>query len=152
MSVSIPNYQVQPLLEFLFNMELSGRQSRMRTRLIRLLEDHLVNEIQAENKILLDECAEKDENGEFVYNQATGMIALLPHKAEEYHREYEDLMKERFYLEINDKNVPIITEIYHILDTNQSPLSGQLATFYDEWCDIFEEAAERCGVEIGGGI
>ncbi len=62
----IKKYEIGELQSFLFNLILNSKESRMRTRFIKLLEDQ-IELLMVERQQLINDYAQKDENGEILH-------------------------------------------------------------------------------------
>ena len=63
----IQNSEIEEFATFILSLKLKGSENRMRSRLVKKLQDHL-KVIQEEHKELLDEYCKKDEKGNFNHN------------------------------------------------------------------------------------
>ena len=137
------NYEIDGLCKFLYEIELSGKSSRMRTRFVRLLESYLTNVIQADRKAMFNEYAMKDESGEFLLNETQTEVILIPEKQDKFHAEMNELMNEDFILDETDANREMILITGNALFECDIKLNKEDAIIYDKWCEEFENAIER---------
>ena len=93
------NREIESLGKFLFNLELSGKQSRMRSRFINILDEYLTNTIQQERIAILKTYSMKDEQGEILVNESGNEAILISGKEDDFYRELEELLNEHFILE-----------------------------------------------------
>lgn len=142
------NYEVEDLANLLFNLSLKGKDSRMRTRFVTLLEHQLNNIIIKEEKELIDQYAKKDEEGNIVTDQEnSNVFELKKETAQEYHEERHSLLNEYFYIEENESNKMVILTVAEIILEGDFEVSGKMAKQYDEWCEQFEAVAVDYGVD-----
>ncbi|MET4561050.1 hypothetical protein [Lysinibacillus parviboronicapiens] len=140
----IKNYEIGELQAFLFNLILKGKESRMRTRFIKLLEQQL-NQVNQERQQLVDEYAEKDENGEILYN--TEIVdekeIELPIFTEEAEKEVQQqiltLLHEDFIIEETAEKIDMLHILQEIVLNCDLEFTGKKATLFDRFCEIFED-------------
>lgn len=131
------NYEVAGFGEFLLDLKLKGKQSRMRTRFIRLLQDQL-NLVNEERNSLLDDYAAKDENGDFITEMIDGKESIVLENGEEYNLEMTKLMNEFFIIEETQERELMLNEVRNIVLECDLEFSGAEAVAYDRWCEIVE--------------
>ena len=134
------NYEVESFAEFLLSLELGGKQSRMRTKLCKVLVDR-IKEVDDDRLSLAKEFALKEKDGETPISEALddGRTVFKIDDEEGFSREYNVLMREEFIIEnTEDKKDMLETVKEAILNTNQV-FSGQSALQYDRWCEIVED-------------
>lgn len=140
------NFEVENFGLFLTGMNMTnGKQSRMRTRFIRLLTDRL-NVIKAEIHEIVKKHADKDEAGEPKYNvldEATGKIDYIVEDLESLEKEINDLWNEELVIEEGEdiRNM-LITVRNGVLDY-EGDLSGGKAILYDRFCEIVENVLQN---------
>lgn len=137
------NYELDAFSEVIFNINLKGKKSRMRTRLLKQISEYLEKTIQPEKDELFKQYAERDDNGEMIFSEDGSLIKIDPDKLDEFNQELQSLMNETYTLEENETNQEIITIVGNSLIDCELEFQGQMANFYDTWCEKFEEAIER---------
>lgn len=136
----IKNYEIAEFGEFLLELKLKGRQSRMRTRLVRLLQERL-DLINEERNDLLMDYATKDEDGNIVKEtDDDGEEYISLENGTEYNSEIQKLMLEEFILEETGEVKVIIDEVREIVLNTDMEFSGEEALAYDRWCDILDDS------------
>lgn len=138
--MKIKNSEVQHLGQLLFDLSLKGKMSRMRTRFVNILDLHLKEVIAAEQKMLVDQYAKKDEDGNFVVSkEREGDIVLKEETVREYHQEFDTLMSEYMYIDELEANKNMLLSVSEIMLEGDFEVSGEVAEMYDKWCEMFEE-------------
>lgn len=136
------NYELNLLAQLLFQMKLSGKKSRMRTRFILQVETYLKNTLEPELQVLVEEYGLRDIDNELIPS-IEGGYELIPEKAEEYHKEYNTILEEYYIVEVNETNRDMIQSIAEALLDCEIELSNDEAVLYDRWCEQFEMAVEK---------
>lgn len=136
----IKNYEVAPLGRFLFDLKLKGKESRMRTRFINILEKQL-ELINRERELLLSDYSKKDENGESIteYNEELKKDVVLLEDGETYNNEVLKLMNEDFIIEETADKIDMLQTVQGIVLNVDLEFSGQEAMQYDRFCQIVED-------------
>lgn len=140
----IKNYEIGELYSFLFNLILKGKESRMRTRFLKLLEDQL-NLINLERQQLISDYAEKDDHGEVLYNleQVDGKEMEVPIFTDDSEKEIQKqilaLLNEDFIIEETADKADILQTLQEIILNCDLEFTGKKATMYDRFCEIFED-------------
>lgn len=132
--LTIKNYQLVDLLEFLEKTALRPKASRVRSKLNRLLYAK-IQDLQSDELALLERFGKKDENGKIIEND--GAYTLLEATAAEYHRERRALMEESVSVnvdELGDKLRALMDE----LENSDITLSGKDAEVLDLLFDMLE--------------
>ncbi|WP_341323352.1 DUF1617 family protein [Solibacillus sp. FSL H8-0523] len=137
------NFEIDVLCKFLYEISLSGKSSRMRTRFVRLLENYSTNVIQNDRRAMFDEYAMKDEFGEFLLNETQTEVILIPETQDKFHAEMNELMNEDFILDETEANREMILITGNALLECDIKLNKDDAIVYDQWCEEFESAIER---------
>lgn len=152
-SFKIKNKFLVGLGSWLNELQLSGKESRERTRFVNLLVDRLTEneKFRAE---LIRKYAQKDEEGNPKKRMEEGageIWDLLPEDMEKYAKEYNEMMDEEFVIDVlegNKEKVKVVTDI--VLNTNYvfGPKEGDSAeekqakirqmNDYGIWCEAFE--------------
>ncbi|EJW14016.1 hypothetical protein PAV_141p01220 (plasmid) [Paenibacillus alvei DSM 29] len=132
------NEEVQHFANFLMTFELKGRESRMRTRFVKLLAERveLVNE---EHKELIRQYARFDENGEPIIVEIDGQKAYDVPDRTAFNKEYFLLLNEDFVIEENEERKEMLLFIKDVILNCDKTFKGREALEYDRWCDIADE-------------
>ncbi|MFG3431961.1 MULTISPECIES: hypothetical protein [Lysinibacillus] len=141
----IKNYEIGELQSFLFNLILKGKESRMRTRFIKLLEDQ-IELLKVERQQLINDYALKDENGEIVtetkeiHNKEEEIVLFQCEEAEkEAQMQIMLMMNEDFIMEETADKIEMLTVLQSIILNCDLEFTGNKAVLYDRFCEIFEE-------------
>lgn len=138
------NYEIEPLTIMLFNMSLKGKSSRMRTRMIKLLESYWQTTFHEEKTELITDYAQKDENGDIQFSDGDKTQALLiPEKIQEFNVEFNSLMNEPFVIDEVESNKELLISVANTFLSCEQEFTQQEATQFDNWCERFEEVIER---------
>lgn len=138
------NYELQPLIQLLFNIKLKGKESRMRTRLIDLLEHHLTGVVAKEEIALIEEYSLRNPDGSIkVDKNNPNLPCFLEGKEVEFSREHSELLSESFFIEENESNRMMILSVSNTMLNGDFEVSGAVAVLYDKWCDQFEKVKEN---------
>lgn len=135
--MKIQNGEIKAFSEFLLSLELKGKQSRMRTRFIRILEQQL-RMVSVEYKLLVQEYAHLDENKEPKTIMLNDVEVFDMKDLPSFQAEYEELMKEEFVILRDESNEEMLQAIAQMVLDCDSTFSGEQALQYDRFCDIVE--------------
>lgn len=134
----IQKKQVLGLGNWLGRLSLTGRESRMRTRFIAMLEEVLAN-IEKERKAMISDIAEKDDNGELkVVEEDDTRHYVIP---DELKAKFEADLNEMYdeYAELSGpESATIIQTVKNIVLNCEEMIDPTLAGSYDAWCSAFE--------------
>lgn len=136
--MKIKNGELEDFAKFLMSFELIGRESRLRTRLVKLLMEkfELVTE---EHKDLIRQFARFDENGEPYIIEVDGQRMYdVPDRAA-FNKEYFLLMNEDTIIEENEERKEMLLFIKELILNCGKAFKGKEALEYDNWCEIVEE-------------
>lgn len=132
------NYELKAFGDFLYELSLKGKDSRMRSRFIAILETQL-QLIANERDILLQDYAKKDENGEPIRDKdEEGQEFVILEDSLSFNLEVSKLMGEEFIIEIKNEKVEMIKTIQRIVFDVDKEFSGIEAERYNRFCDILE--------------
>lgn len=134
MEVKIENMIIERIVEMFFEMKLKGKKSRHRTKFIQFLTDK-VAEKEKNEKQLLEEYCEKDENGELKANEEGTHYDIKD--MDEYVRELQELNMEKVVFG-GSENEETIKVVRDILDECEEEYSGYDATIYNHLCELFK--------------
>lgn len=140
----IKNYEISELYAFLFNLILKGKESRMRTRFLKLLEDQL-NLVNQERQQLVADYAEKDENEEILYtkefiDEKEIEVPIFSTEAEkEVQSQILTLLQEDFIIDETADKIEMLQVLQEILLNLDLEFTGKRATLYNRFCEIFED-------------
>lgn len=137
MQVKIKNAYLGQAISLLFNLSLKGKQSRHRTKFIKLLDARLKEYAESEME-LLKEYAVLDDKGEIVQTEDKKGVKLKdPGQAAECQKELEELREEELVIEGGDAQGMLKT-VKAVLDECDKEFKGAEATTYDYLCEQFD--------------
>jgi len=132
--MQIKNKDISNTYTMLFDLELKGKTSRLRSRFNRLLHDHYNNTVQVEENELRNQYAIKDENNKIIIDDKGNFKVT-----EEYLNEMNILLNEELHIDLNESNKEMLLTVANLfLDEELITVSGELAETYDSVCEQFE--------------
>lgn len=137
MNLNIKNYELETFAYMLYEMKLGGKKSRMRTRLFKVLQNHL-NDLKEANEALIEEYAVHDENGELIRTK-DNQFQLDEQTADEYFKELDTLHNEENIIEINEATQDMVLTVAKSFLEEDVALNQNEATIYDNICEQLEE-------------
>jgi hypothetical protein len=137
MEIKIKNSYLSESIEFLYNLSLKGKQSRHRTRFVKLLQSKL-KQVGEEEVELLKEYAGVDDNGE-INRHESGSFAI--EDVVGFNKQQNELFNEDFIIEGGDYHGMLKT-VKEILFDYDGEVSGKTAEVFDYLCEIFEKGEE----------
>jgi len=137
MKVSIKYSHIGESINFLYNLTLKGKQSRHRTRFVKVLQEKL-KAISEEELELVKEFAGVDEEGN-PNTKEDGSFAIEDVKG--FVAQQKELFEEVFVIEGGDHHGMLKT-VKEILLNYDEEISGKQAEVFDYLCERFEEGGE----------
>ena len=152
MLYKIQNKYTLGLAAWLNELELSGRDSRYRTRFVNILRDR-VKEYQTERRSIISQFVEIDKDGKFKIRKEEGVdiLDVKDDDREKLETQLQELEEEEFVVKIDATNKNEFEAVKKlVLDTdykfgpgeNINELERQAkirqADDYNEWCKTFE--------------
>ena len=131
--MKLKNSEINGLAEFLASEKLVKKQSRMRTKFLKLLNE-AINETEGFRKELLEKYSKKDDEGEALIDNNSYVLE----DAEAFNKEYLELMNEEFIIDETESKREMLQHIKRILDNTETEFDGVKAFQYDTWCEAFE--------------
>ena len=131
--MKIKNSGISGLAEFLASEKLVKKQSRMRTKFLKLLNE-VINETEGFRKELLEKYSKKDDEGEALIDNNSYVLE----DAEAFNKEYLELMSEDFIIDETESKREMLQHVKRILENTETEFEGVKAFQYDSWCDAFE--------------
>jgi len=137
--MEIYNAELEPFINYLLSFELSGKNSRMRTRLCKLLGKRQV-EVEEERMLLLKENCNLDDKGEIkvVYDDELKREVYDVVDRGAFKKEFASLMAEKFIYEIDENTIDMFNIVKEIVLNDERVYKGQEAIEYDRYCEIVE--------------
>lgn len=139
----IKNAEIQGFVEFLMGLQLNGKQSRMRTRLCKLLGDQ-IRQMDEERMELIKINGEVGEDGNpvTIRDEETGSMVYKINNQEQFRKDYEQLLSEDFIMDETEERMAMLLEVKDIVFNVDGVFSGDEALVYDRWCEIVEGIGE----------
>lgn len=142
MKVEIEYSKLIAAINFMYDLRLVRKQSRMRRRLIKILSERL-EEVENDRKELLIEHSKKDEKGEAIIKpdgnyDVKDMVA--------FSNDLKELYSEKLIIEGEDNREMIRTIKEVLRKFENEEYQGETSEIYDYLCDQF-----RIDEEIEGG-
>ena len=138
MYLVMKNFELKVFGDFLYGMTLKGKESRMRSRFIAIIEAQL-ELIQKERDILLKDYAKTDESGQPVLNtDKDGKEFMVLNDAQSYNLEIAKLMQEELVIEVKDDNKEMLRIVAEAVLNTDKEFSGFEAESYNRLCDVLE--------------
>nr|WP_162306335.1 hypothetical protein [Brevibacillus laterosporus] len=136
--MKLANYELATLYKMLYELELTGKQSRMRTRFCKLLENR-INETQDERDKLIRQFAKYDENGQVVTQKDEKQKEYITiHDVNAFNKEMDILMREDFTLDETEERKDMLLTVSDIILNIETSFSKEDAISYDRYCEVFE--------------
>lgn len=132
------NYELEPFIEFLYNLKLVDRKSRMRTRFIRLLNEKL-QLLEDERLQLIREHARLDENGDPVIIVKDGKQVYDVKDIEKFNQAYMRLLHEEVVIDQTLERKDMLETVKDIVLNCGLEFEGEDQFKYDRWCEIMEQ-------------
>lgn len=140
------NFEIENFGQFLIAMNIKGgKQSRMRTRFIKVLNERL-SVIENERKELLEKHADKDEEGNPKYtivNEELGQVEYIVSDKGLLGKEITELWNEEFVIDESEANRDLLTTVKNAVLEYEGELSGAEAAIYDRLCEIIENVYQE---------
>lgn len=137
MRIELEKGLIAKTANFFFEMNLKGKQSRHRTKFVKLLQKHF-KEFSEDEKNLLEEHAERDESGEIKRGEQPGSYVI--ENKEAFMKDKIELFSEKIVFDAGEHEEMLKT-IARILEEYDGELNGADAELYDVLATEFEESA-----------
>lgn len=138
--MKIRNYELNDLQEFLMKFKLKGKETRLRTRFVRKLNEYL-NRMNDEHMDLIKAYANLDEEGNPIIVDIDGVrkYDMTKENLRSFNIEYSKLLSEKVIIVPNEENKEMLSFIKELILGCEMTFSGEEALKYDRYCDIVEE-------------
>lgn len=143
--LEIENKYLVDASELLKGMSLPAKDSRHRSKFVKLLEQAIF-ELNNSEMELAKEYGNLDENGELAITENGSFTCKTPEARKQFETERTDLLNEKVVIE-GGMFARNIDEIPRILNEYDGELSGKTAEVYDRLLDEFEKNTEEKGAE-----
>ena len=143
MKMQLRNNEIMFVIEFLMELKLKGQDSRLRTRLVRQLQEHYNSLVMAERQQLIEEYGVKDENGELkefpvTLEDGSEGLEYKIDDIESFNKEMDNLFAEHYTIVADENTEKMLTVVKKAVFNYDEELSGVEALQYDRVCEIFE--------------
>jgi hypothetical protein len=138
MTIRMHNAEVQGLAEFLLDFNLKGKESRMRTRFIKLLQERM-KLMETERQELVKQYSILDDDGEpQLIDLEDGQKGYQLTDPDAFNKEYTELLLEEFVIEVSESNRQMIEVVRNAVLECDKEFSGKEALDFDRYCEIVE--------------
>jgi hypothetical protein len=134
----LKNVEVESLIKFLMELELKGRDSRLRTRFVKLLMERQ-NLIDEEHQQLVKQYSSKDSEGNPNIIIKEGKQFYDVEDKVGFNREYYILLNEEYIIEETEERKEMLLLLKDIILNCEKTFMGGEALEYDRWCEMVEE-------------
>ncbi len=143
MKLKIKANQIKGFADFLMSLELKGTKSRMRVRLVKMLDEKLESIQQEYIDHVVKEHCQLDEEGNPKTKDVNGQRHwdIKDDKQEDFNKDYLELWNETHVIEGEDNKVMFVSVRESVLNCDKA-FSGQEALMFDQWCDLVEAMDE----------
>lgn len=139
----MPNYLIKPFTEFLLSLELPFRQSRMRSKLVKLARVQL-QEIEESRMELVEKYGEKDENGELIKEPNKDGSMFIPiQDTDGFNKDFMVIMQEDWIIDESESNKDMLLAVKDSILNYEGKLSGEQAMQFDVYADAFENLSYK---------
>lgn len=135
--IKVKNSELKPYMQFLQNLELRGKASRGRSKVVKALDERNVEYLK-DVEAIQKEHFKTDDNGNLIADENGNLTPNNESSAVEAQKEVEELLEESSIIDLS--NYPEqITAFIKELDDYDKQFSNAEATMYDEIMSKFEE-------------
>lgn len=139
-----PERNIKSLQAWLSDRMLHGKQSRNRTRFLRLMSDRLQEMDEERQRILKEHSVKKEKK--LVFLDSEGKETTDEKKGKRYkikdpkayQKEYLEYINEDYVIDVTPSTKDAVYGVRDIILETQDEFSGIMAARYAEWCDGFE--------------
>lgn len=132
------NYELEHFIMFLYNLKLPNYQSRMRTRLLKLLSEKY-KELEDDRLSVIKEYAELDEKGEPVLIRDGSVSKYNIKNKESFEKAMFELFAEEVIIDQTEERSRMLIAVRDSVLNCDLEFEGNEAIQYDRWCEIVEE-------------
>lgn len=144
MHIKIKHGHLNVLTQILDSLKMSVKESRMRTRFIRMLLKYNEEVLMPQKILILEEfCTKSEEDGRPLFKDKEKGEYLFedPEKEDMARKELSDFLDEDYIIECDEYNKMMILSVANsLLDSEDFQVSGELADVVDVLCEQFELA------------
>lgn len=132
------NVEVENLLKFIMELELKGRDSRLRTRFAKLLMERQ-NLVDEEHQELVKQYSITDDSGKPKIVEKDGKQFYDVQDKVGFNREYFILLNEEFIIEETEERKEMLLLLKDVILNCDKTFMGGEALEYDRWCEMVED-------------
>ncbi|MCY9737446.1 hypothetical protein M5X17_27475 [Paenibacillus alvei] len=134
----VKNHELVGFINFLMDLNLIGKQSRMRTRFCKALIEKQ-QRFNEEYELLINESVEKDENGlPIKVEQEDGQLGLKLKDPSLFASERDELFNESNVFTPTEDTEEMFNVVRDVVLNTDKMFSGKEAIEYDRYCEIVE--------------
>lgn len=132
------NVEIEPFIKFIMELDLPGRESRMRTRFYRVALGK-IKEIEEERLILVNKHGNLDNDGNVKkIKNDNGVLIWDIKNIQGFNDDHRDLLFEEWVLDNTEERKEMFLTLKNIVLNVDRTFKGQEALEYDRWCEIVE--------------
>lgn len=136
--MKIKNYELKGFMGFLMSFELNARDSRLRTRFVRLLNEY-ANRLDEEHNDLIKIHSNLDEDGNpiIIEDDVSKRYDITDKKL--FNVDYNKLLAEDNVILITEERKEMFNFVKSVILDCDKTFKGEEAFMYDRFCEIVEE-------------
>lgn len=142
----IRNHEIKRFMNFLMELELRGRESRLRTRFVKLLAERQ-KLVEDEHYQLIVQHSNLDENNKPLIVERDGQTMYDVQDIVSFNRDYHILLNEEFIIDETEERKEMLLLIKDVILNCEKTFKGEEAILYDRMCDIVEKINYKEDVE-----
>lgn len=135
--MNIRHDELLELGNFLMDLNLKGRASRMRTRFVKRMQTHL-DLVQAEKNAIIQNYGVLDEEGKVKTKVEDGKEIYEIENKEACEKEILELLEEEMTIEENEENKQMLISVRDAILSCDKEFKGAEAFQHDRYCELFE--------------
>ena len=145
---------IESIVDWMVKQELSGKQSRIRTRFIKEIAER-ADEIGKIRKEMLIQYSEKDKKTKepimFAIDEKGKEYETTDQKLgkrykiesnDKFEKDFKGYLEEDYIINVTPANKDTINVIKGIVLDTEEKFKGQMSAYYDEWATAFESISE----------
>lgn len=136
----IKNYQIASMIELLYPLTMSAKNSRLKVKFLKQLMTHQQEYIATNDSQLQLQFANRNEEGDIIFEDEEKTKFKV---SDEYFMEKQILLNEEFIIEMNESNKMTLLFIADLILEGEFEISGDIAFFYEDWCEEAEKVIEH---------
>lgn len=132
------NIEIKPFIEFLMELRLPGRESRMRTRFCKMAMDKL-KDLEEEKMVLIKKHGNLDVDGNVKQTKDEDGRMIWDIKDKQgFNNDYRDLVFEKWIVDNTEERKEMLLILQNIVLNVDMEFNNKEALEYDRWCEIVE--------------